>query len=309
MSIELHQRFKELFDKVKPIRGRATEVRPFGERRRDWEEVIKRAQPDGTNAYGAKMHSTDVVLVFANGDIQFNCGGWATPTTAAFMGNLIHGMNVYKRYNKLWLQRQVGTEKFIALLDKPVMVRWDTTNPNYEHYRLDAPSIAKQKIMDPAKTKIARAPVKGFIAYVRLMMKIMDGWVTHGVNMQYIERKDKSVAYVPSYWHDKFMLEGKDISVRDMNNLSHMGEKDREHLFDCICSTDEERNLENFPKIMVMFTTGMAYLESQGPWDAQDRKFEVSSLTNKIDRFALSMSDDIHKYKEVVLTKPIPNLL
>jgi hypothetical protein len=80
-------------------------------------------------------------------------------------------------------------------------------------------------------------------------------------------------------------------------------------LFDCICSTDEERNLENFPKIMVMFTTGMAYLESQGPWDAQDRKFEVSSLTNKIDRFALSMSDDIHKYKEVVLTKPIPNLL
>lgn len=32
--------YEEKYNKTKPIRGRSTDVRPIGERRRDWETII-----------------------------------------------------------------------------------------------------------------------------------------------------------------------------------------------------------------------------------------------------------------------------
>ena len=32
--------YKNLWESVKPIRGRSVEVRPIGERRRDWEQIV-----------------------------------------------------------------------------------------------------------------------------------------------------------------------------------------------------------------------------------------------------------------------------
>lgn len=304
MSIRLYETLKAKFLTTKPIRGRAVEVRPYGDRRRDNEQVICKMRPDGQVAYGARLYMTDVLLVMPNGDIQFDCGGWHSPTTSQFMDNLTT-IRVYKRYNKLWIDREVGTEKFIAPLDKAVLVRWDTTNPNYEHYRLDAPVTAMQKVIDPVKTKAARQSAKGFVAYTRAMMKVLDGWVTYDLRMQYVVNEE---GMGENYWHAHFILDGMNYQIPDMHHLSTTREDKRKHLYECMCSTDEARNLENFPKMMVLFTTGLNKVEGRGAWDSGDKRFAHKSLTDKIDRFVLSMND-VHTTKEVVVTKVMTNLV
>jgi len=304
MSIRLYETLKAKFINTKPIRGRAVEVRPYGRRSRDWEQVICKTQEDGQVVYGARFHLTDVMLVMPNGDIQFDCGGWHSPTTGMFMDRL-SPFSVYKRYNKLWVHRDVGTEKLIATLDKPVLVRWDTTNPNYEHYRLDAPATAMQKVIDPLKAKAARQPAKGFVNYVRAMMKVLDGWVTNDLRMQYVSKHERGVE---SYWYNHTILDGMKLETSDMHNLSSTGEDKRKHLYECMCSTDEERNAVNFPQMMVMFTTGVNRIESKGSWDSADKRFTHKAVTDKIDRFVLSMND-VHTTKEVVVTKAMVNLV
>lgn len=292
MSIRAYEFLKDKFNRTKPIRGRSEDVRPWGDRRRDWEQVICRVQSDGQCAYGARMHSTDVMLVMANGNIIYNTGGWHTPTTAAFMNSLHHGFYVNKQYSKLWLQRHVGTEVFCALLDKPTLVIWDTTNPNYEHYRLAEPSTALQKVIDPIKAKAERAKIKPFKDYVRNMLKLSDGRVSAELMDKYIfERKN--------FWHSRTTLFDTEISMHEMYRLD-FNDRTKEIVHFAMRVTDPDQQFEVFPQLFVMFARGCDAIRTNDEYNEYDPK----SVLAKIDRF-ITKHTDVYKYKEVTITKPI----
>ena len=290
MSIRIYEAYKELFNNTKPIRGRSVEVRPWGDRRRDWEQVVCRVQDDGRLAYGARMHSTDVLLVMPNGDLIYKNDGWDTPTTAEFMGSLVLGIRVFKRYNRLWVSRDVGTEKFCALLDKPVLVKWDTTNPNYEHYRLAEPSIAQQKVIDPVKAKAERLKIKDFKDYALSMLKISDGCVSEELINQYMQHPNR-------YWEENTNLSGQIFHRREMRNLD-FNDKQETALLDAMQTQDSDEQLELFPQLLVMFVRGM---ESDG------NRYDPKKVVAKIDR-VITKYCEIHKYNEVVVTKPLTNV-
>jgi hypothetical protein len=292
MSIRLYEQMKEKFNETKPIRGRSTEVRPWGDRRRDWEQVICRVQSDGQCAYGARMHSTDVMLVLPNGNIVYDCGGWATPTTAAFMANLLFGFYVHKQYNNLWLQRSVGTEQFCALLNKPTLVIWDTTNPNYEHYRLAEPSVAKQKVIDPIKAKAERAKIKPFKDYASNVLKLSDGCVS-------AELMDKYVENGKYFWQSHTTLCSVEVSTHEMYRLD-MTNSTRDVMYYAMQVTDPDAQLELFPRLFVMFARGCDAIRTNDEYNEYDPK----SILAKIDKF-ITKHTDVYKYKEVTITKPI----
>lgn len=292
MSIRLYERMKEHFNEVKPIRGRSEEVRPWGNRRRDWEQVICRVQDDGQCAYGARMHSTDVMLVMANGDVLFNCGGWYTPTTAAFMNSLTGEFYVSKTYNRIWLRRTTGTEHLCAVLDKPTLVKWDTTNPNYEHYRLAEPSTAMKKVIDPIKAKAERAKIKPFKNYASSVLKLSDGCLSHEMTAQYMEHVDK-------YWEEATMPMGYRFMRNEMHGLT-FNDKEVEALSDAMQTTDPDAQLELFPQMLVMFMRGCDIKEKHADHD----KYEPKQVLDKLDRFVIKYKD-IYMQKEVVITAPI----
>ena len=292
MSIRLYEQMKARYNETKPIRGRSIEVRPWGDRRRDWEQVICRVQSDGQCAYGARMHSTDVMLVMANGNILYNTDGWHTPTTASFMATLLFGFYVHKQYNKLWLQRHVGTEVFCAVLDKPTLVIWDTTNPNYEHYRLAEPSTAMQKVIDPIKAKAERAKIKPFKDYVRNMLKLSDGCVSHELAAQYMVNMER-------YWDEETTLLGRKFTRNEMHRLDFTV-AEVETLSYAMQVTDPDEQLELFPHLFVMFTRGCDVLERNTDYFQYDPK----QVIDKVDRF-ITKHKDVYKHKEVAITKPI----
>jgi hypothetical protein len=292
MSIRLYEQMKARYNETKPIRGRSTEVRPWGDRRRDWEQVICRVQSDGQCAYGARMHSTDVMLVLPNGNILFNIDGWHTTTTAAFMGTLLFGFYVNKQYSKLWLQRNVGTENFCAVLDKPTLVIWDTTKPNYEHYRLAEPSTAKQKVIDPIKAKAERAKIKPFKDYATSMLKLSDGRVSTELMAMHIQKSR-------SFWEGNATLFDTEIGIYQMYRLD-FNERTKEIIHAAMRTTDPDAQLELFPKLFVMFARGCDALRSTDEYNEYDPK----SIIAKIDKF-ITKHTDVYKYKEVTITKPI----
>lgn len=292
MSIRLYEQLKYEYNSVKPIRGRSTEVRPWGDRRRDWEQVICRVQSDGQCAYGARMHSTDVMLVLPNGNIIYNTDGRHTTTTAAFMNQLIHGFYVCKQYNKLWLQRHVGTEQFCAVLDKPTLVIWDTTNPNNQHYRLAEPSTAKQKVIDPIKAKAERAKIKPFKDYMRNMLKLSDGCVSHELAAQYMTNMER-------YWGEETTLLSRKFTRNEMHRLD-FNDDEVETLSYAMQVTDPNEQLELFPHLFVMFSRGCDVIEKNTDYFQYDPK----QMLDKLDRFVTKYKD-VYKLKEVTIDRPI----
>jgi hypothetical protein len=75
-----YNHYKSLYESVKPIRGRAVNVRPIGKRRRDWETV----RMDG-DVVECVLYQTPVVRYYPDGKIGVDTGGWVTPSTAEFM--------------------------------------------------------------------------------------------------------------------------------------------------------------------------------------------------------------------------------
>jgi hypothetical protein len=292
MSIRLYERMKRHYNEVKPIRGRNIEVRPWGDRRRDWEQVICRVQGDGQCAYGARMHSTDVMLVMANGDVLFSCGGWATPTTAAFMNSLTGEFYISKQHSQLWIRRSVGTEQFCAVINQPVLVKWDTTNPNYEHYRLAEPSTAMKKVIDPIKAKDERAKIKPFKDYASSVLKLSDGCLSHELMTQYMTTTDR-------YWEEATMLMGHKLARCDVHRLT-FNEAEVEVLSNAMQVTDPDRQLELFPQMLVLFMRGCDIKEKHSDHD----KYDPKHLLGKLDRFVTKYKD-IYMQKEVVITAPI----
>ena len=292
MSIRLYERMKEHFNEVKPIRGRNVEVRPWGDRRRDWEQVICRVQDDGQCAYGARMHSTDVMLVMANGDVLFNCGGWYTPTTAAFMNGLTGEFYVSKTYNRIWLRRSVGTEQFCAVINQPTLVKWDTTNPNYEHYRLAEPSTAMKKVIDPIKAKAERAKIKPFKDYASSVLKLSDGCLSHELTAQYMENVGK-------YWGEETTFMGYKFLRNEMHRLS-FANREVEALSHAMQVTDPDEQLELFPHLLVMFMRGCESKEQHPDYN----KYDPKQVLDKLDRFVTKYKE-VYTQKEVAITAPI----
>ena len=301
MSIRIYEQFKELYNETKPIRGRAEDVRPFGDRRRDWEQVICRVQDDGQVAYGARMHSTDVFLVMPNGDLRYDCGGWHTPTTAEFMSRLVvYGLLVYKRHGVLWLHRDIGTEKLCAALTKPVLVRWDTSNPNpdYHQYRLDTPSVVLKRVVDTVAAKKAREPINNFKKYAMTVLKMSEGRLTGEFMRQYFPE------YPINRWQAKAEIDGVEYSGMSLYNCNAFDPTQNKAFYEAMATEDENKSAEIFPQLLAM----MASSSSKYSSDLGTVNINPNTVSRLIDKVVFAYRD-VYKHVEVEVTKPVANLV
>ena len=175
MSINSYEFFEELYAGIKPIRGRSEQVRPIGERRRDWEQIVRKVQPDGSASYAARLYQTDVVEYYANGDVVVRTGGWATPSTAEF----IHEHSPFacwKRYSKVWVRVRGNPDAPMAY---PVGGELRFKQVGEHKYEPVEPVVIRKRVVDRDKAKLAREPLKPFVAWAKMFLKLSDGWVMH----------------------------------------------------------------------------------------------------------------------------------
>ena len=211
----MHSSFKHYeakYNSTKPIRGRSVEIKPIGQRRRDWETITSQ-DVEGGKSYSAKLYSTECVEYFPNGDIVVRCGEWATPTTAEFI--FAHSpFRCFKRHKKLWIQNGEQLLPINGELRMKYLGAEGGWGPAEE-------IVIQQRVVDRDLAKAARAPLMPFLKFGEAFLKMSDGWMMHDTR---IEAGVKTSAW-GTYNHDK---------------LSYM--KDEE-LYDYVSTCDESEYL------------------------------------------------------------------
>ncbi len=89
--IVTYEEAKLRYEQIKPIRGRAGDVRPLGARSNDSYRIAKRVNPlNDTTSYQCILYSTPVVEFKPDGDVEISMGGWGSSATRTFIERVLH---------------------------------------------------------------------------------------------------------------------------------------------------------------------------------------------------------------------------
>jgi hypothetical protein len=89
--ITTYEEAKLRYEQIKPIRGRAGDVRPLGSRGNDSYRIAKRVNPlSGITSYQCILYSTPVVEFKPDGDVEIVMGGWGSTATRTFIERVLY---------------------------------------------------------------------------------------------------------------------------------------------------------------------------------------------------------------------------
>lgn len=164
--IRSYEEAKERYESVVPIRGRADDVRPIGDRRRDHETIRKlhvRHEDQMLELYACRLYSTNVITYYPDGKIVLDFGGWMTKSTIEFMS--LCGAYVHTRSGVAWYKDGVGKyhpfDSCIEIKDGMVL--------NPKPYR--------RRVVDRTESAKIRQAIKPFVDFGVSMLKLSDGWL------------------------------------------------------------------------------------------------------------------------------------
>jgi hypothetical protein len=314
MSLDKYNHFKNKFHNTAPIRGRTVECRPIAQRRRDWEQVVKRyvveegaLDTEGVDAYGAYLYQTDCILYLPNGDMYVKTGGWGTPTTAEFINRYIRNdMHCYKKYNKIWITYKDQSYPIDSV--KPTIFRYNNAN---DTYAVENPQPMHQKVIDRTKIKDAREKLNAFRSYAKLMLKLADGWISNELVEQHAEPHGNGHR---DYWGRRSYKVG-DV-VLSAYNLQGS------NIYTALCSNDDTQ----YPKLLCMIASASNALESRvvktedvtemdyrnqprvRTITTREYQYDYKTVDNRIN-YILKQACDVYTTKEVPVGKVVTNLI
>ena len=321
MSLEKYNQFKDRYANTAPIRGRSVECRPIAQRRRDWEQVVKRyivedgaLDAEGVDAYGAHLYQTDCVMYLPNGDMYVKSGGWGTPTTAEFINRYIpNNMRCYKKYNKIWIE--YGNNAYPVDTTKQTIFRF---NKDTDTYAVENPQPMHQKVIDRTKIKEARSKLEGFRTYAKMMLKLADGWISNDLVEQHAEPHGNGHR---DYWGRRSFKVGE-VVMNSYNLSGSLGKRDAENIYTALCSDDETQ----YPKLLCMICASSNALESRviksediteigyqnrphtRTITTREYQYDYKTVDNRIN-YIIKQACDVFTTKEVPVGKVVTNLI
>ena len=185
MTYKNYEQFRNRWHNTKHIRGRAEDVRPIGERRRTWEQVVRGVDASGQETYGAKLYNTEVVTYRIDGMVELRCDTWATPSTAEFMTQW-SPVPCFKAAKRLWVVLAGGVKVPIPE-SGPLII--GKTDQGWQ--AINAPKVM-QKAVDRSKMKEARERIKAFRAWAKTFLKMSDGWVMNETRAAYATQAEEN---------------------------------------------------------------------------------------------------------------------
>ena len=297
MSADTYEAYAKRYATTKPIRGRSQDVRPIGERRRDWETITKKALDGGAYSFSAKLYSTECVEYLPNGDIILRCGSWATPTTAEFIH--IHSpFSCWKQGGRLWIRAVKGESSVQAI---PLTSEMRMTWKGDYHYEPAEKVIINKRVVDRNKAKAAREPFKPFLEFAKTMLAMSDGWVMHETRKQVLGwtgNKPEDYSYALDKIYDKELYsvltapqENVDVGHLHLQLLCRMTLAD--------LAEDEGRRLAESFTYTVQFHDGRSFPRTR---EFYDYKIDFEKLKRMVYS-AVEKRADVHTIVQVEPTE------
>lgn len=160
---------------VKPIRGRATECKPVGDRNKPYASIRKE---ETTNDIVVQLYRTDLVRWKPDGTIIVNQGGYESQTTRKWLNALLPWyFGSFQGTTIVWGISLVNeNQPMMHLREDNIFVPVEREGPNYvSFYRFTNPKPCVIHTKNRAKAKEVRARYAPFIRYVKNIKKLMGG--------------------------------------------------------------------------------------------------------------------------------------
>lgn len=176
-----YEYMRNRFNEVKPIRGRSTDVRPIGDRRRDHELVCEISTPRAEKSYSAKLYRTHCVIFHPDNTVELQHGGWVSHSTADFINeHAPRTVRVFRASGVMWatLQHGRGEEGTYpvpseGLILKPTNeIAWGSTC-----YVPVNPRPVSQRRINREEISKKRNEMRAFVDFGTALLKMSDGWL------------------------------------------------------------------------------------------------------------------------------------
>lgn len=249
--ISSYEAMRNLYNSVKPIRERAGNLRPIGNRRHQDELIAQNTLPDGTVVYSAVFRNTRVVDFLPDNSLLMY-GGAAFGEKADFIYSHTP-LYVSYAYKNLWVRIKdnvvvplpttsaINIETYPHLLLTPV-----NASEAYPIYTTPRPIIMQQRVIDRVKMKEQRTKFAPFLQYVKNMVAMSDGWLMLTTRIE---------LYKQFHEHPDFAPFNKQFSVYDYNNFT---ERAIEYMF-----RHDMQDAETYPYLLFCLTHHAHYSESR----------------------------------------------
>ena len=275
-----YQDFKNLYDGIKPIRGRAEDVRPIGQRRRTWERIEM-----DRDVVACRLYDTQVVRYYPDGRIGVRCGGWQSPMTAEFI-HTHSPWQCFKRNNKLWVMVRTETEKYMHY---PIPTQGEIQfRLEGSHWLPVGDVVVEKRVVNRERAKEARAPYRPFLDWAKTFLKMSDGWIMHTTRKEVIPVGEMNYHY--SHVHKEALMK---LMLDESGYLKAMcyvlSRRD-----DAVESKVAESTIETYDGIHGT----RSYTQ-----DYYDMKFEYKLLSGRVYRMVDAVSDVYDKVQVGVTTR------
>ena len=152
---------------VVPIRGRAIDTRPLGDRRKT-NMLIERTTVDNVDAVACRLYNTNVVTFVADGRIVID-NSWASQSTNQFATQILGGTAyMHVRDGETWVHTQSG----VWLVGTELVLR---RNPNNRGVSPVSPHTYYVHVLDRKKFNQVKAAYVPFIKHLRNVAKMAEG--------------------------------------------------------------------------------------------------------------------------------------
>ena len=261
-----------------PIRGRATDVRPLGDRRRDWEQVVKIDE----DTYAYRHHATNVITFHADGRIVYDSGGYITKTTREFMNRWFYP-HVSRSDNKYWVL--AGSKAYPVSASTPLTLR------QYDGQWVADEREIKRHSLDRDKMRQIRKDIKGFTKDTETLLKITDGWL-HSSTFEELGTRISSYGHV-SYFEFTFSKPVGDIALRNFWVKNPVQRQYAENMVEIMKSGSEEEQMKL--RLMLLQYMDKCGLDVRGDsW-----RWRVSIETFRASMSKLLRGLDVYKVERV----------
>jgi hypothetical protein len=180
-----------LFNTIYPIRGRATEIRPFVKRSDDSRTVHMNAD----NSIALRLHATDVVIFRKGKPVEININGFATQTTTGFLNDVLGSTKLgFCQFDgRIWVGTSLTQSqeygRYPLSSEEPTLI---SQNTDGVHCVLDKPMFPVVHHINRREANNVRSKYKPFKDYMTRMLKLRGNCVlTHefGDAFGWLERR------------------------------------------------------------------------------------------------------------------------
>ena len=177
------------YSKTEPLRaGKDKGLVPLGWNRRYKRSQILKVETLQGNAIFCRLYGTNVVKFYENGIVEFEVGGWDSPTTIMFLQG-VFGRAKFARYKGKIYYKQLSTGKFFLIGKNGLRI--DETGTPID----PIPEIAK--VLNRARWKDLLQKLKPFSTYASDMSKLLEPKSGHELSGEF----DALVrTYGEEYW-------------------------------------------------------------------------------------------------------------